>query len=57
MNIRSVIKGGYIMPKTEEQCKQIREDTKNKNVEPLIEWLLSPEGQALIEACGYVGIG
>lgn len=34
-----------------------REDNKNKNVEPLIEWLLSPEGQALIEACGYVGIG
>ena len=34
-----------------------RENTKNKNVEPLIEWLLSPEGQALIEACGYVGIG
>ncbi|MBQ7364074.1 MAG: substrate-binding domain-containing protein [Clostridia bacterium] len=33
-----------------------RKDTQNPNVQALIDWLLSEEGQALIEAVGYVGI-
>ena len=31
-----------------------RADNPNKNVKKLTDWLLSPEGQALIEATGYV---
>ncbi|MDR3265105.1 MAG: substrate-binding domain-containing protein [Synergistaceae bacterium] len=31
--------------------------TKNPHVQELIDWILSPEGQALIEKVGYVGIG
>jgi phosphate transport system substrate-binding protein len=30
-------------------------DTKNPHVQELIDWTLSPEGQALIEKIGYVG--
>ena len=33
-----------------------RADNSNKNIPVLIEWLLSEEGQALIEQCGYVRI-
>lgn len=33
-----------------------RADNENENIPILIEWLLSEEGQALIEACGYVRI-
>ncbi len=33
-----------------------RADNKNKNVDKLLKWLLSSEGQELIEKCGYVGI-
>ena len=33
-----------------------RKDTDNPNVERLVEWLLSDEGQRMIEACGYVGL-
>ena len=34
-----------------------RADNENENIKRLIEWLLSGEGQALIEACGYISIG
>lgn len=34
-----------------------RADNDNENIPRLIEWLLSGEGQALIEACGYTSIG
>ncbi|MBP7185939.1 MAG: substrate-binding domain-containing protein [Ruminococcus sp.] len=34
-----------------------RSDNENGNVKRLAEWLLSEEGQTMIEACGYVGIG
>ena len=34
-----------------------RSDNENGNVKRLAEWLLSDEGQTMIEACGYVGIG
>lgn len=34
-----------------------RKDNPNPNVKILVDWLLSDEGQALIEACGYVGLG
>ena len=34
-----------------------RADNENENIPRLIEWLLSGEGQALIEACGYTSIG
>ncbi|MBQ7298615.1 MAG: substrate-binding domain-containing protein [Clostridia bacterium] len=33
-----------------------RADNKNENIPRLIEWILSEEGQALIEACGYTGL-
>lgn len=33
-----------------------REDNPNPNIQVLIDWLLSSEGQMLIEQCGYVGI-
>ena len=33
-----------------------RADNQNPNIQPLIRWLLSEEGQALIEECGYVSI-
>jgi phosphate transport system substrate-binding protein len=31
--------------------------TKNPHVQELIDWVLSPEGQKLVELAGYVGIG
>ena len=34
-----------------------RKDNDNTNVEKLIEWLKSDEGQRMIEASGYVGLG
>ena len=33
-----------------------RADNQNENVRRLIDWLLSDEGQSLIEACGYVAL-
>ena len=33
-----------------------RKDNQNENVGRLVEWLLSEEGQTMIEACGYVGL-
>lgn len=33
-----------------------RKDEKNPNVQRLVDWLLTPEGQTMIEACGYVGL-
>ena len=33
-----------------------RKDNDNPNVKKLADWLLSEEGQRLIEACGYVGL-
>ena len=33
-----------------------RRDNSNPNVKKLVEWLLSEEGQELIEECGYVGL-
>ncbi len=33
-----------------------RADNKNENIPRLIEWILSEEGQALIETCGYTGL-
>ncbi len=33
-----------------------RKDNQTKNVDRLVEWLLSEEGQTMIEACGYVGL-
>lgn len=33
-----------------------RKDNGKNNVRRLVEWLLSDEGQRLIEACGYVGL-
>lgn len=32
-----------------------RKDNENENVRRLVEWLLSSEGQKMIEGCGYVG--
>ena len=33
-----------------------RADNQNKNVKILVDWLLSSEGQQIIEKCGYVSI-
>lgn len=50
----SIRAGAY--PVVAEFYAVYRKDNENPNVPLLIEWILSPEGQALIEACGYVGI-
>ena len=34
-----------------------RADNDNENIKPLIDWILSDEGQTLIEKSGYIGIG
>ena len=34
-----------------------RKDNTNPNIPKLVEWLLSSEGQTMIEACGYVPLG
>ena len=34
-----------------------RANNENENIPRLIDWILSEEGQALIEACGYTAIG
>ena len=34
-----------------------RADNENENIQALIDWLLSDEGQEIIEQCGYVRIG
>ena len=34
-----------------------RADNENENIPLLIDWILSEDGQALIEACGYTAIG
>lgn len=34
-----------------------RADNENENIQVLIDWLLSDEGQEIIEQCGYVRIG
>ena len=33
-----------------------RKNEENENVKRLVDWLLSDEGQDMIEACGYVGL-
>jgi phosphate transport system substrate-binding protein len=33
-----------------------RKDNPNPNIKKLVDWILSPEGQRLIEDCGYVAI-
>ena len=33
-----------------------RADNDNPNLPLILDWLLSEEGQAMIEACGYVGM-
>jgi phosphate transport system substrate-binding protein len=33
-----------------------RKDNDNPNTKRVVDWLLSDEGQRLIEACGYVGL-
>ncbi len=33
-----------------------RKDEANANVKKLVDWLLTQEGQTMIEACGYVGL-
>lgn len=34
-----------------------RADNENENIQALIDWLLSDEGQEIVEQCGYVRIG
>lgn len=50
-NIRS---GAY--PVVAEFYAIYRADNANENVRILIDWILSDEGQRLIEACGYVSV-
>lgn len=33
-----------------------RKDNQNENVKKLIDWMLSDEGQSVIEQCGYAGV-
>ena len=50
-NIRN---GSY--PLTANFYAVYRRDNQNANVQRLVDWLLSEEGQTMIEACGYVGL-
>ena len=34
-----------------------RKGETNPNVQAFVDWMLSPEGQAVVEGAGYVGIG
>lgn len=49
----SIRDGTY--PLTEEICA-VTAGSDNPNVEPFIEWMLSPQGQGLVEKVGYIPI-
>lgn len=50
----NIADGSY--PLTSEFYAVYRSDNNNSNIEPLINWILSEEGQNLIEANGYVAL-
>ena len=51
----SIRDGSY--PLTTEFYVFWRADNPCRGIAPVVDWLLSPEGQRLIEACGYVPVG
>lgn len=51
--LASIRDGTY--PLTEEICV-VTAGSDNPNVEPFIEWMLSPQGQGLVEKVGYIPI-
>ncbi|SEA93959.1 phosphate ABC transporter substrate-binding protein, PhoT family [Oribacterium sp. KHPX15] len=51
----SSIRNG-LYPLTSSFYVAYRKDNPNPNVKKLVDWILSPEGQRLIEGCGYVAI-
>lgn len=53
-NAENIRNGSY--PITANFYAVYRKDNENPNVVKLVEWLLSKEGQTMIEACGYVGL-
>ena len=53
-NAENIRNGSY--PITANFYVVYRKDNSNPNVRKLVDWLLSEEGQRLIEACGYVGL-
>nr|MCR4616780.1 substrate-binding domain-containing protein [Lachnospiraceae bacterium] len=53
-DVENIRNGSY--PITANFYAVYKKDNSNPNVAKLVEWLLSDEGQRLIEACGYVGL-
>ncbi|MBR4878520.1 MAG: substrate-binding domain-containing protein, partial [Clostridia bacterium] len=53
-DVENIKNGSY--PIVSEFYAIYRKDNTNENIKPLIEWLLSDEGQYIIEESGYVGI-
>lgn len=53
-NAENIRNGSY--PLTASFYVVYRKDNENQNVKRLVDWLLSGEGQTMIEACGYVGL-
>ena len=53
-NAENIRNGSY--PVIAEFYAVYRADNKNENIPLLIDWILSPEGQQIIEMTGYVGV-
>ncbi len=53
-DVTNIKSGSY--PLTANFYVVYRKDNDNENVKKLVDWLLSDEGQRMIEACGYVPI-
>jgi phosphate transport system substrate-binding protein len=53
-NEENIRNGSY--PITAKFYVVYRKDNTNTKVKTLVDWLLSNEGQAMIEGCGYVGL-
>lgn len=53
-NEENIRNGSY--PITAKFYVAYRKDNTNTKVKTLVDWLLSNEGQAMIEGCGYVGL-
>ncbi len=53
-NVENIKNGSY--PIIAQIYAVYRSDNKNENVQKVVDWMLSKEGQAIMEATGYVGI-
>jgi phosphate transport system substrate-binding protein len=53
-NIENIANGKY--PLSSNFYAVTLEDTTNPNVQKLLDWIVSPQGQKLVEKVGYVGV-